>query len=77
MTKIQRIKSFEQAMLNTVVRVVRDSFDGLTLDNCLESEDFRTIARVALDQPLFTAHYEEAAVLARSRIIDRIEQYIS
>lgn len=75
MTQPQRIQAFEEAMLNTIVRTVRAAFSNLTLQNCLESIDFRAIARVALQGDLFTTPYEPASVEARLNLIDRIESY--
>ncbi len=76
MTSVEsRTEAFEQAMLNTVVRAVRNAFDGLTLSNCLESDEFRAVMRLALDQPLFTAYYEPCSTQARRNLIHVIDHH--
>lgn len=75
MTYQKRVRAFEDAMLNTVVRAVHEAFSGLTLSNCMESEEFRVVMRLALDQPLFTAKYEKASLAARSNLIEIIDHH--
>ncbi len=69
----QRIDAFKDAMLNTCVRAVREAFSGLTLSNCLESEDFRAAAYFALTQPLLAVPVEMAMATARQELLEQIE----
>lgn len=76
MSKIQdrsRVEAFKSAMLNTVVRAVRGAFEGLTLTNCMESEEFRAALMVALNQPLLSEPVEPAMRRARMELMYELE----
>lgn len=68
-----RINAFKSALLNTVVRAVRPAFEGLTLSNCLESEEFKAAALVALRTPFLSSPVEPAMEMARLELLWRIE----
>jgi hypothetical protein len=72
MSDATRTDAFESALLNTVVRAVRKAFHGLTLSNCMESDDFRAALSLALYQPLFYNPIEPAMAEARLRLVKRV-----
>ena len=67
-----RVDAFKSAILNTVVRVLRPAFEGLTLSNCLQSADFRAHAREALRMPLLARPVEDAHAEARLELLHEL-----
>ncbi len=64
-----RVEAFRSCLLNTCVRVMRTAFEGLTLSNCMDSEEFRAAAGAALQLPLFSNPVEPAMQEARLELL--------
>lgn len=69
-----RVAAFRGALLNTCVRGVRAAFEaGLSLANCLDSEDFRGLAYGLLQTPLLCRAVEPAMEAARRGLLRELE----
>lgn len=71
----KRVQAFRNCLLNTIVQAFRPVFEGLTLSNCLESDEFRAGAILALSGDFFRKSIEPAMETARKSLIKEIEEY--